>query len=79
MEVKLTVEGEEEMDGTEQGHVQRDEYMRSSVSAPLTKWRILVCVGVILTVFCVGECFCCLFSSLPYPNVIKYHSVIIKE
>ncbi|KAK7123625.1 hypothetical protein R3I93_021907 [Phoxinus phoxinus] len=53
--VKLSVEGEEEeMDGTEQGHVQRDEYMRSSVSAPLNMRRILVCVGVILTVFCVG-------------------------
>ncbi|XP_056105078.1 transferrin receptor 1b [Rhinichthys klamathensis goyatoka] len=55
VEVKLSVEGEEEeMDGTEQGHVQRDEYMRSSVSAPLNKWRILVCVGLILTVLCVG-------------------------
>ncbi|KAG1944054.1 transferrin receptor protein [Pimephales promelas] len=54
--VKLSVEGEEEeeMDGTEQGHVQRDEYMRSSVSPPLNKWRILVCVGLILTVLCVG-------------------------
>ncbi|KAK7118485.1 hypothetical protein R3I94_022097 [Phoxinus phoxinus] len=53
--VKLSVESEEEeMDGTEQGNVQRDEYMRSSVSAPLNMRRILVCVGVILTVFCVG-------------------------
>ncbi|XP_077101010.1 transferrin receptor 1b [Siphateles boraxobius] len=53
--VKLSVEGEEEeMDGTEQGHVQPDKYVRSSVSAPLNKLRILVCVGVMLTVFCVG-------------------------
>ncbi|XP_048030121.1 transferrin receptor 1b isoform X2 [Megalobrama amblycephala] len=56
VEVKLSVEGEEEeeMDGTEQGHVQRDAYMRSSHSRPLNKWRILVCVGVVLAVFCVG-------------------------
>ncbi|XDV47623.1 hypothetical protein PO909_017204, partial [Leuciscus waleckii] len=54
VEVKLSVEGEEEeMDGTEQGHVQRDEYIGSSVFAPLTKRRILVCVGVMLTV-CLG-------------------------
>lgn len=73
MEVKLSVEGEEEeeMDGTEQGHVQRDAYMRSSHSRPLNKWRTLVCVGVVLVVFCVGECFCI--------SKCYYHSVIIKE
>ncbi|ROL42696.1 Transferrin receptor protein 1 [Anabarilius grahami] len=57
VEVKLSVEGEEEeeeMDGTEQGHVQRNTYMRSSHSRPLNKWRTLVCVGVVLAVFCVG-------------------------
>ncbi|KAL0156576.1 hypothetical protein M9458_047822, partial [Cirrhinus mrigala] len=34
VEVKLGVDGEEEMDGSEQGHVQRDTYIRSSRSAP---------------------------------------------
>lgn len=64
-------EEEEEMDGTEQGHVQRDAYMRSSHSRPLNKWRTLVCVGVVLAVFCMGECFCI--------SKCHYHSVIIKE
>lgn len=55
---------EEEMDDTEQGHVQCNEYMRSSVSAPLNKWRILVCVCVMLTVFFVGEFFSVLYHIL---------------
>lgn len=55
VEVKLSVEGEEEeMDGAEQGHVQRDSYIRASRSGPLNKWRILVFSGVILGFFCVG-------------------------
>lgn len=72
MEVKLAVEGEEEeMDETEQGHVQRDAYVRSSHSRPLNKWRTVVCVAVVLVIFCVGECFCSKFSYLVYPHVIK--------
>lgn len=73
MEVKLSVEGEEEeeMDGTELGHVQRDTYMRSSRSRPLNKWRTLICVGVVLAVFCFGECFC-------ISKCFYYHSVTIK-
>lgn len=60
MEVKLAVDVEEEMDGIEQEHVQRDTYTRSSHSGPRNKWRILVWVGGVLVIFCVGECFCSL-------------------
>ncbi|XP_058621679.1 transferrin receptor 1b [Onychostoma macrolepis] len=54
VEVKLAVDGEEEMDGTEQEHVQRDTYTRSSRSRPWNKLRILVWVGGVLAIFCVG-------------------------
>uniref|UniRef100_A0A8C2BZN8 Transferrin receptor 1b n=1 Tax=Cyprinus carpio TaxID=7962 RepID=A0A8C2BZN8_CYPCA len=54
VEVKLAVDVEEEMDGIEQEHVQRDTYTRSSHSGPRNKWRILVWVGGVLVIFCVG-------------------------
>lgn len=54
VEVKLGVEGEEEMDGIEQEHVQRDTYTISSRSGPWNKRRILVWVGGVLVIFCVG-------------------------
>lgn len=60
MEVKLAVDGEEEMDGIEPEQMQRDTYTRPSRSEPWNKWRILVGVGVVLFIFCVGECFCSL-------------------
>lgn len=66
MEVKLAVDGEEEMDETEQGHMRRETYTRSSRSAPWNKRRILVWVCGVLVVFCVGESFCSLFSFLLY-------------
>uniref|UniRef100_A0A672Q5T9 Transferrin receptor protein 1-like n=2 Tax=Sinocyclocheilus grahami TaxID=75366 RepID=A0A672Q5T9_SINGR len=54
VEVKLSVDGEEEMDGTEQGPVQHDTYTRPSHSRPRNRWRILVWVGGVLVIFCVG-------------------------
>ncbi|XP_050953952.1 transferrin receptor 1b isoform X1 [Labeo rohita] len=54
VEVKLAVDGEEEMDETEQGHMRRETYTRSSRSAPWNKRRILVWVCGVLVVFCVG-------------------------
>uniref|UniRef100_A0A672T0W3 Transferrin receptor protein 1-like n=2 Tax=Sinocyclocheilus grahami TaxID=75366 RepID=A0A672T0W3_SINGR len=56
VEVKLAVDGEEEMDGIEQEqeNVQRDTYTRSSRSGPWNKWRFLVWVGGVLVIFCVG-------------------------
>ncbi|XP_059380819.1 transferrin receptor protein 1-like [Carassius carassius] len=54
VEVKLAVDGEEEMDGMEQEQMQRDTYTRPSRSGPWNKWRILVWVGVVLFIFCVG-------------------------
>lgn len=54
VEVKLAVDGEEEMDGTEQEQVQRDTYTRSSRSEPWNKWRVLILVGGVLAIFCVG-------------------------
>ncbi|XP_073686974.1 transferrin receptor 1b [Garra rufa] len=54
VEVKLGVDGEEEMDGTEQGHMQNETYTRSSRSVPWNKWRILIWVGGVLVIFCMG-------------------------
>ncbi|XP_043082455.1 transferrin receptor 1b [Puntigrus tetrazona] len=54
VEVKLGVDGEEEIDGMEQEHMQRDTYTKSSRSGPLNKWRILVWVGGVLVIFCIG-------------------------
>lgn len=68
------MDGEEEMDGTEQDQVQRNTYTRSSRSEPWNKWRVLVLVGGVLVIFCVGECLCSL-SLLLY--LTEYHAVII--
>uniref|UniRef100_A0A673MID7 Transferrin receptor protein 1-like n=1 Tax=Sinocyclocheilus rhinocerous TaxID=307959 RepID=A0A673MID7_9TELE len=81
VEVKLAVDGEEEMDGQEQEHVQRDTYTRSSCSGPWNKWRFLVWVGGVLVIFCVGECLCSLFSFfyLVYANYGELSDLQNKE
>ncbi|XP_052398483.1 transferrin receptor protein 1 [Carassius gibelio] len=54
VEVKISADGEEEMDGTELGPMQNDTYTRTSHSRPWNRRRILVWVGGVLVIFIVG-------------------------
>ncbi|XP_051543276.1 transferrin receptor protein 1-like [Myxocyprinus asiaticus] len=54
VEVKLSADGEEEMDGVEQGQVQHETYTRPSRPVPLNKGKIICSVIVVLLFFCLG-------------------------
>ncbi|XP_051970674.1 transferrin receptor protein 1-like [Xyrauchen texanus] len=52
--VKLSVDGEEEIDGVEHGHVQHETYTRPSPPVPLNKGKIICSVIIVLLFLCLG-------------------------